>query len=77
MQMPAAQRRARHHACLTLLVAYIAQGRPDQPKPTACYEACSELVRDALVGQADPAESMRESFRHVPDAIDRDEADAI
>jgi putative DNA primase/helicase len=59
------------YACLIVVLAYIAQGRPCPLTPTLSYEAWSELVREPLVwlGQTDPTDSMRESFRDDPDTI--------
>ena len=41
-------------AALTILRAYIAAGRPEQPKPLGSFEAWSGLVRGALLWLATP-----------------------
>jgi putative DNA primase/helicase len=48
-------------ACLTIVLAYIAQGCPCGLRPIPSYGPWSELVREPLVwlGQADPTDSMR------------------
>jgi putative DNA primase/helicase len=55
-------------ACLTIVLAYLAQGRPCRLTPTPSYGAWSELVREPLVwlGLADPTESMRAAFDDDP-----------
>lgn len=55
-------------ACLTVVLAHIAQGRPCRLPPTPSYEAWSELVREPLVwlGLPDPTDSMRAAFDDDP-----------
>jgi putative DNA primase/helicase len=55
-------------ACLTVVLAYIAQDRPNPIPPTPSYAAWSELVREPLVwlGLPDPTDSMRASFEDDP-----------
>jgi hypothetical protein len=55
-------------ACLTIVLAHIAQGRPCRLTPTPSYEAWSELVREPLVwlGLPDPTDSMRAAFDDDP-----------
>jgi hypothetical protein len=55
-------------ACLTMALAYIAQGRPNQLTPIPSYEAWSRLVRESLVwlGLPDPTDSMRRAFDDDP-----------
>jgi len=55
-------------ACLTVVLAYIAQERPNPLPPTPSYAAWSELVREPLVWLSlpDPADNMRASFDHYP-----------
>jgi hypothetical protein len=55
-------------ACLTIVLAYIAHGRPNKLTPIPSYEAWSELVREPLVwlDLADPADSMRANFDDDP-----------
>jgi putative DNA primase/helicase len=55
-------------ACLTIVLAYIAQGRVRPLPPIPSYAAWSELVREPLVwlGLPDPANSMRADFDDDP-----------
>jgi putative DNA primase/helicase len=55
-------------ACLAIVLAYLAQGRPNPLPPTPSYEAWSELVREPLVwlGLPDPTDSMRAAFDDDP-----------
>jgi putative DNA primase/helicase len=55
-------------ACLTIVLAYLAQERPNPLPPTPSYAAWSELVREPLVwlGLPDPTDSMRASFEDDP-----------
>jgi putative DNA primase/helicase len=55
-------------ACLTIVLAYIAQERPNPLTLTPSYAAWSELVREPLVwlGLPDPTDSMRAAFDDDP-----------
>jgi hypothetical protein len=55
-------------ACLTIVLAYVAHGRPNKLTPIPSYEAWSDLVREPLVwlGLADPTETMRTAFDDDP-----------
>jgi hypothetical protein len=58
-------------ACLTVVLAYIAQERPKPLPPTPSYADWSELVREPLVwlGLPDPTDSMRTSFDDDPNNV--------
>jgi putative DNA primase/helicase len=55
-------------AILTIVLAYVAQGRPHRLQPTPSYQTWSELVREPLVwlGLSDPTDSMRSAFDEDP-----------
>jgi putative DNA primase/helicase len=55
-------------ACLTIVLAYLVQDRPNPLPPTPSFAAWSELVREPLVwlGLPDPTDSMRASFEDDP-----------
>jgi hypothetical protein len=57
-------------ACLTIVRAYIAAGRPDRKPRLASFEGWSDTVRSALVwlGMADPVNSMQRVRSDDPDA---------
>jgi hypothetical protein len=63
-------------ACLTIPLAYLAEGRPNRLPPLASYEAWSDFARSALVwlGCADTVETIataRESESLAPSAAGR------
>jgi putative DNA primase/helicase len=62
-------------ACLIIVRAYIAAGRPDLLKPIASFEDWSNTVRSALVwlGCDDPAISMEEAREDDPELNDLSE----
>jgi hypothetical protein len=55
-------------ACLTIVLAYIAHGRPNPLPPTPSYNLWSELIREPLVwlGLPDPTDSLRAAFDDDP-----------